>query len=236
MANLLTIKKEANDYFTFVLNGDLANAIKNKRNDLTMVGDFAHIKSSEGANFIKQQNIIYSNITIVDGVTSLVPTSPDDLFTKLLSVGYFDWISGSGGGGVDRFDDLQDTFEYFGKDGQIPIVDEAQLRLIPFVLPDASYLSKFPTPLVPNKILKVDPTGTNYILVDPPAGANGYVQAFTYSGGAQEFTLATTANLISVVINGGLADPVDWNQVGNVLTILNYTLVVNDRIIATGVI
>lgn len=239
MANLLTITKEPNDYFTFVLNGDTANAIKNTRNDLLTVGNIAHFKTSQGANLIKEQNVPFGNVTIVDGATSLVPVSVDDLFTKLISVGYFDWINGSGGGGgVDRFDELLDTFNYFGKDGQVPVVDEAQLRLIAKVLPNTDYLSFFPSPLVPGQILQVNATGDGYILVNPPAGANGYVQAFTYtSPDTQEFTLATTASLISVVINGTLADPADWSQSGNLLTILpSYTLGTNDRIIVTGVI
>ncbi|WP_295677291.1 hypothetical protein [uncultured Empedobacter sp.] len=156
MANLLTITKEPNDYFTFVLNGDTANAIRNTRNDLLTVGNIAHFKTSQGANLIKEQNVPFGNVTIVDGATSLVPTSVDDLFTKLISVGFFDWINVSGGsGGVDRFDELLDTFNYFGKDGQVPVVDEAQLRLIAKVLPNTDYLNFFPSPLVPGKILRV---------------------------------------------------------------------------------
>ena len=114
MANLLTITKKPNNYFAFVLNGDFANEINNTRNDLLTTGDFCHFKTSNGANLISEQNIIYSNVTIVDGATTLIPTSIDDLFLKLISVGYFDWIDGNTGG-VNRFDDLEDTFKYFGK-------------------------------------------------------------------------------------------------------------------------
>ena len=239
MANLLTITKEPNDYFTFVLNGDVANAIRNTRNDLLTIGNIAHFKTSQGANLIKEQNVTFGNVTIVDGATSLVPVSVDDLFTKLNAIGYFDWINGSGGsGGVNRFDELLDTFNYFGKDGQVPVVDEAQLRLISKVLPNTDYLNFFPSPLVPGKMLIVNSTADGYILTDPPAGANGYVQAFTYtSPDPQEFTLQTTASLISVVINGALLDPDDWSQTGNLLTILpTWELGTNDKIIVTGVI
>lgn len=239
MANLLTITKEIDGYFTFVLNGDSANAIRNTRNDLLTVGNLAHFKTANGANLIKEQDVLYSNVTIIDGVTSVVPTSVDDLFNELDNVGFFDWINGSGGsGGVDRYEELIDTEPFFGNDGKVPIVDEAEMKLKYTSLPDVSYLSKFPNPLVAGKILKVNAGATAYELVDEPAGANGYVQAFTYaSPDAQEFTLATTASLISVVINGGLADPVDWTQTGNLLTILpTYTLNNDDRIIVTGVI
>jgi len=235
--NLLTITKEPNDYFTFVLNGDTVNAIKNTRNDLLTIGNFCHFKTSNGANLIKEQNVIYSNITIIDGVALPAPISVDDLFDKLKSVGFFDWINGTGTGGVDRFDELADTFQYFGKDGQVPRVNESQLKLEAFVMPDVSKLDAFPSPLIANKILRVKADGTAYEFVDLPAGTNGYVQAFDYvSPDPQTFALATTANLISVVVNGALADPNDWTQAGNILTIINYTLVTNDRIIVTGII
>ena len=167
MANLLTIIKEPNDYFTFVLNGDVTNSIKNTRNDLLTIGNLAHFKTSQGANLIKEQDILFSNVTIVDGVTSLSPISVDDLFTKLISVGYFDWIIGtSGTGGVNRFDELLDTFSYFGKDGQGVRVNESELRLEPYVLPNTEYLNYFPSPLVPDKILKVNAAGTGFELVN----------------------------------------------------------------------
>lgn len=168
MANLLTIIKETNDYFTFVLNGDVANAIKNTRNDLLTIADIAHFKTSQGANLIKEQDILFSNVTIVDGITSLSPISVDDLFTKLISVGYFDWIIGTGGtGGVNRFNELLDTFSYFGKDGQGVRVNESELKLEPYVLPNTSYLDYFPSNLITGKILVVNQDATAYEFVDP---------------------------------------------------------------------
>lgn len=167
MANLLTITKEIDGYFTFVLNGDSANAIKNTRNDLLTVGNLAHFKTANGANLIKEQDVLFSNVTIIDGVTSVVPTSVDDLFNELDNVGFFDWINGHGGsGGVNRFDELEDTFSYFGKDGQVVRVNESQQKLETFVMPDVSYLSKFPTPLVAGMILKVNAGATAYELVN----------------------------------------------------------------------
>lgn len=239
MANFLTIEKILYGYYNFVVNGDVANLVKNDRNDLTIVGDICHFKTASGANIIKKQDIPYGNVTLIDGVTTSVPTSSDDLISQLYTLGFFDWINGTGGGGgVDRFDELDDTFAYFGKDGQGLRVNESELKLEPYVLPNTDYLSLFPTPLVAGKILKVNGTADGYEFADIPAGANGYVQAFTYVAlDPQEFTLATTASLISVVINGALADPDDWTQSGNLLTILPaYTLIAGDRLIATGVI
>lgn len=166
MANLLTITKEADGYFTFVLNGDSANAIKNIRNDLLTVGNLAHFKTANGANLIKEQDVIYSNITIIDGASSIVPTSVDDLFNELDTVGFFDWINGSGGsGGVDRYEELIDTEPFFGNDGKVPIVDEAEMILKYTSLPDVSYLDNFPNPIVAGKMLigKSDASGYEFI-------------------------------------------------------------------------
>lgn len=223
MANLLTITKEADGYFTFVLNGDTANAIKNIRNDLLTVGNSAHFKTSNGANLIKEQDVLFSNVTIVDGVTSVVPTSVDDLFNELDNVGFFDWINGSGGsGGVNRFDELEDTFSYFGKDGQVVRVNESELKLETFVMPDVSYLSKFPTPLVAGKILKVNVGATDYELVDPPTGSSGLNQEFVYEIGETDppvFELGTSAPLTAVAWNGIIMRKSDWTQEASQLTI-----------------
>jgi len=236
--NLLTITKKPVGYFDFVVNGNVADIVTNNRNNLLGYKEFCHFKTDNGANIIKEQNIVFSNVTLIDGVSLPQAVSMDDLILKLESIGFFDWQTEGGGTGVNRFDELEDTFSYFGKDGQVPVVDEAQLRLIAKVLPNTDYLNLFPTTLVPGTILQVNSTGTSFELVNPPAGANGYVQIFTYtSPDPQEFTLATTASLISVVINGTVVDPVDWLQSGNLLTILpTWTLNTNDRVIVTGVI
>lgn len=165
MANSLLITKLSDDSFSFVVNGDAVNTITNLRNDITTVGNEVHVKTSEGANLIKLQQILYNEITIIDGATLPVATSVIDLRLKLRSVGFWDWLT-SGSGGVDRFDELADTFDYFGNDGKIPIVDESQLKLIPYQLPDLSYLSLFPTPLVALKALRVNALATAYEFYD----------------------------------------------------------------------
>jgi len=203
MANLLKITKEPNDYFTFELNGDSANAIKNTRNDLLTYGDFCHIKTSEGANLIKEQNITYGNITIVDGVTTLIPISVDDLFVKLISVGYFDWINGTGGGGVNRFDELEDTFTYFGKDMQILRVNESQQKLETFVMPNTDYLNYFPTPLVPLKALRVKADNSGYELYEPQNIVTQFIRSgFTETSPSEDVlnaALALKANIGEIV-------------------------------------
>jgi len=161
MANSLLITKLSDDSFSFVVNGDTVNIITNIRNDMTTVGNEAHFKTSNGANLIKLQQILYNEVTIIDGATLPVATSPLDLRVKLRSVGFWDWLT-AGGSGVDRFDELADTFEYFGNDGMVPIVDESQLKLIPFKLPDVTYLNLFPSPLQPLQSIRVNAAGTAY--------------------------------------------------------------------------
>lgn len=165
MANSLLITKLSDGSFSFVLNGDTVNTIVNLRNDMTTVGDEAHFKTSNGANLIKEQQILFNQVTIVDGATLPVATSSIDLRLKLRSVGFWDWML-SGGSGVNRFDALLDTFDYFGNDGKVPMVDESQLKLIPFSLPDVSYLNYFPSPLQALKSIRVKADLTGYEFYD----------------------------------------------------------------------
>jgi hypothetical protein len=214
MANLLTITKEPNDYFSFVLNGDVATEIKNTRNDLLTVGNIAHFKTANGANLIKEQDVIYFNITIIDGANSLVPVSVDDLFSKLISVGFFDWINGSGGGGVDRFDELADTFSYFGNDGKIPMVDESQLKLVPFTMPNVAYLDKFPDPLEANKMLVVDPTGQFYIFTDPLNVVTQEIRELYTETSPSEDAVFKALALKTNISDAGLTEQLDFEANG----------------------
>lgn len=165
----LLITKKPNGVFSFVLAGDYSNEIKNIRNDLLTVGNFGHFKTSNGANLIKYQNISPTDVTIADGVTTLNPTTTDELFSMLRSVGYFDWLLPSGGSGVSRFVDLSDTFGFFGQDGKTMIVDEAQMKLIPVTFYNVQnfvQLADVPNTHVAGKWLKSD--GTKLIFADLP--------------------------------------------------------------------
>jgi len=238
MANFLTIEKVLYGYYNFVVNGNVAELVKNDRNDVTGVGNLCHFKMSNGASIVKKQDIPFGNVTIIDGVTSSVPTSMDDLIAILYSVGFFDWRDGAGGTGVDRFDELEDTFPYFGKDGQGLRVNESELKLEPYVLPDVSKLNALPDVIVPGQMLIGNATADGYEFATVPAGASGYNWLFTYvSLDPQEFTLASSASLNQVLYNGSsiLKKGIDWTQVGNLLTILpTVTLVGGDEITALG--
>lgn len=248
MANLLTITKKPVGYFDFVVNGDVANIVTNAQNAMLGYKEFCHFKTSDGANIIKEQNITFSNVTLIDGMTTLPQAvSMDDLILKLESIGFFDWQTSGGGGGVNRFDELLDTFPYFGKDGQVPVVDEAQLRLIAQALPDVSYLSNFPSPLVQNKALKVNNAGTAYEFYDPinlvtqeiretetetapsEAAVFAALEAVSFGGlenqldfeanGTDNFIdIGTTALVKSFFYGSVLQIKDDWTQTGSVVT------------------
>ena len=121
MANSLLIEKETGGYFGFTLtiDGIGQDKIRNMSNDALGIGNICHFKTSNGANLVKVQNISVFDITLIASGTFTF-TNIDVFFQKLIDVGYWDWLlgGGSGGSGVDRFDELLDTFQYFGKDGQ----------------------------------------------------------------------------------------------------------------------
>lgn len=167
MANLLTITKKPHGFYDFVVNENLADIVTNDMNRFMGVGDFCHFKTVSGANVIKEQNITFGNITLIDGVPLATASSMNDLINKLDLIGFFDWRDiGGGTGGVDRYEELIDTEPFFGNDGKVPIVDEAEMKLKYTSLPDVSYLEKFPTPLVSGKMLIVKSDASGYEFVE----------------------------------------------------------------------
>ena len=122
----LVITKQSGNFFSLVLDG--GSPIISEQNRLTTIGDYCNFKTANGANLILKQNILYSEITIITGV-SHVPTSIDDLWVSLIEAGFFDGVVIGGGGTAIRFDELLDTFTYFGRDGQLLVVNESELKL-----------------------------------------------------------------------------------------------------------
>jgi len=236
MANLLTITKKSFGYYDFVVNGDTVNIVTNDRNDMTGVGDLCHFKTFSGASIIRQQNITFGNVTLIDGSPLPVASSMDDLIAKLDSIDFYAWRDASGGGGSTTYEGLTDTQPFFGQNGRIPVVNEAQLRLDYTDIPDVSKLDQFPSPLVANKMLKVNAGATAYEFVDAPAGAGSYNQLFVYTTGAQTFTLGAGAKVNLVFYNSyPIKKDINYTITGNILTILpTITLVANDEIVAVG--
>ena len=62
MATLL-ITKQTGNFFDLQLDG--GDIISSEINRLTTVGDFCHFKTLSGANIIKDQNVLYSDVTLI---------------------------------------------------------------------------------------------------------------------------------------------------------------------------
>jgi hypothetical protein len=124
----LIITKQTGNFFSLVLDG--GSPIVSEQNRLTTVGNFCNFKTASGANLILKQNILFSEITIVTA-GSYVPTSINDLWLSLINAGFFVGLgTGGGGGGVDRFTELLDSFSsYLGRDGQVLVVNESMQRI-----------------------------------------------------------------------------------------------------------
>lgn len=171
MANLLLIEKQTGGYFKFTLNGDTANAVTSIYNDLLAVGNQLHFKTGNGANIIKEQFIYPQDVTVIASGTFTF-TTVAQVWDKLIDIDYFAWLgNGGGGGGVDRFDDLVDTFKYTGNAGKTVIVDNSELKLVPVTLYNKRLFTELedtPGSLVPNKMLVVNPAGTAVVLQDQP--------------------------------------------------------------------
>jgi len=207
MSNLI-ITKETGNFFSLVLDG--GEPIVSEQNRLTTIGDFCNFKTANGANLILKQNILYSEITIVTG-SSYVPTSINDLWVSLIDAGFFDWLGTSGGGtGVDRFTELLDTFSsYLGRDGQVLVVNESELKIetVAISLFSAADKTKLDG-IEANAEVNVqsdwneeDPESDAFILNKPPINSIGvFTTRFTPVG--QVCTLPEGAVAVSATIDG----------------------------------
>lgn len=172
MANTLLIEKETGGYFGFTLtiNGNAQPKVRNMRNDAFAIGDICHFKTAGGANIIKTQNIAVTDITLVASGTFTF-TDVDVFLNKLIEVGFYDWLNGSGGSGVSRFDQLDDTFEYFGQNGKVVVVNETELKLEAVTFYNYNkftQLQDVPSSIAPNKMLVGNTTGTALEFIDQP--------------------------------------------------------------------
>lgn len=170
MANSLLITKLPDDVWSFVVNGDFANEILNIRNDLLTVGDKCHFKTSNGANLIQKQDILPTEITL-EASSTFTFANKTELFDTLIAEGFFDWIFSTGSGGVDRFDELSDTFSYAGNEGMTVRVNETLQKLEPVeyrLVENFTDLDDTPDLLIADKMVVVNPAGTALILVDQP--------------------------------------------------------------------
>jgi hypothetical protein len=209
MATLL-ITKETGGYFSFVVDGNTAEKVTNMRNDVFAIGNILHFKTATGANIIKTQNINVTDITLIASGSFTFTTVPLFL-AKLIDVGYYDWLSGGGSGtGVDRFDELLDTFDYFGKAGQVVIVASNELGLTTVALNNVSKFTELddtPTSIIANKMLVGNSAGTAIEWKDVPSTPAEYLNSvgtFHYSDLAtQTVPISVTATVDTKLTNDG---------------------------------
>jgi len=210
----LIITKESGNFFSLELTGE--SPIISEQNRLTTIGNYCNFKTANGANLILKQNIIYSDITIITGV-SHVPTSINDLWTSLIDAGFFDGLGVSGGGtSTNRFDELLDTFSYFGRDGQLLVVNESELKLDTvayqiFTEADALKLDGIETGAQVNVNAdwnEANPVSKKYI-ENKPSLSSVVVLATRYAGAGQTYTIPVGAVAIIAYIDGYPQYPLD---------------------------
>lgn len=208
MANTLLITKQTGGYFSFLLNSDYAKEIRSIRNDLIIFGTDCHFKTSAGANLIKLQNIQPNEITIVSGGT-FTGFTVDTLWTKLIEIGFFDWISDGGTGtGINRFDDLLDTFKYTGKNGKALRVNESQQKLEVFTVynyRNFTDLEDTPSVLQANKMVVTNAAGNALEFQDIPEEQPQFLNSFGYFNyqdlATQTTPLSLTTNVKTLIPN-----------------------------------
>lgn len=233
----LIITKQTGNFFSLVLDGGVP--IISEQNRLTTIGNFCNFKTAEGANLILKQNILVSEITLIaSGTFTFV--NVNSLWNKLIEVGFFAGIYGTGGGGaIDRFDELLDTFSYFGRDGQLLIVNEAEVRLDTvsyqiFTEADKIKLNGIETGAQANVNSDwniTDPLDKRAILNKPPdlTASQFPKMQFTADGTQNTFDIITIAVITAVFWNSVLLDDSDWSQSANILT-LTFIPALNDKI------
>lgn len=220
----LVITKQTGNFFSLVLDG--GDAIISEQNRLTTIGNFCNFKTANGANLILKQNILYSEITIITGV-SHIPTSINDLWISLLDAGFFD---GLGGGSVTptRFTDLLDTFSsYIGKDGQILVVNESEQKIKTIGISLFSDSDKAKLDGIEKGAEKnvnadwneTNPISKKFIENKPDFSSNFPKIQFTADGTQNTFDLITNVLAKAVFWNGAILDDSDWSQTSNILTL-----------------
>ena len=238
----LVITKQSGNFFSLVI--DSGEPIISEQNRLTTIGDVCNFKTANGANLILKQNINYFDITLITNVTQ-VPTSVNNLWDILIAAGFFVGLGASGGGGgVDRFDDLLDTFEYTGRDGQILVVDEAQLKVVTrsidvFTSQDRTKLNNIEAEAEVNvqaNWSEADPASKAFILNKPTIGSffNSIYKETFLNSNTNTFTITVGVQVLMIFIDRGAKYPtIEFTQADNVVTILGDALV-NADVYITG--
>ena len=182
MSNSLIIKKQTGNFFSLALNSD--EVVISDQNRLTTVGNFCHFKTANGANIVKEQNVLFSEITLITSGSATF-ASVNALWVGLINAGFFDGLgTGGGGGGANEFTELTDTFpSYLGRNGQTLIVNESQQRIesVPFYnVRNFVQLADAPSSLLPNKMITTNANGTALIMSEIPTIPDPYLASIGF--------------------------------------------------------
>ena len=201
MSNSLIITKQTGNFFSLALNSD--EVVISDQNRLTTVGNFCHFKTANGANIVKEQNVLFSEITLITSGSATFP-SVNALWVGLINAGFFDGLgTGGGGGGASEFTELIDTFpSYLGRNGQTLIINESQQRIesVPFYnVQNFVQLADAPSSLLPNKMITTNANGTALIMSEIPTIPDPYLASIGFFDYADLATQTTPISFVNGV-------------------------------------
>mgnify|MGYP003553594046 FL=1 len=133
---------------------------------------------------------------------------------------------------------MLDTFSYFGRDGQLLVVNEAEVKLDTvayeiFTEADKIKLNGIETGAQVNVNSDwniIDPLDKRTIFNKPDLTASQFPKMqFTADGTQNTFDMGTIAVITAVFWNSVLLDDDDWSQSANILTLI-FTPALNDKI------
>ena len=203
----LLIEKETGGYFSFVVDGNITEKVTNMRNDVLAIGNVCDFKTANGANIIKTQQILVTDITLIASGTFTF-LDIETFLAKLIDVGFYDWLLGGGSGsGATRFDELIDTFGYFGKNGQVVRVNESQQKLETFTVYNYRNITDLEdvfSGIVPNKMLATSADGTKIELREIPESQQFLNAVGTFHYANTELPLTVVANVPKKLTNDAL--------------------------------
>ena len=217
MSNILIITKQTGNFFSLALNDD--EVVISDQNRLTTVGNFCHFKTANGANIIKEQNVLFSEITLITSGSATF-ASINALWIGLINAGFFAGLGGgSGGSGADKFIDLTDTFpSYLGRNGETLIINQSELRLesVPvYNVQNFTQLADTPSSLLANKMITTNANGTALIMSDIPTLPEPLLTSvgfFDYADLATQTTpLSFVTNVPKKLTNDGLGATTNKN-------------------------
>ena len=201
MSNSLIITKQTGNFFSLALNSE--EVVISDQNRLTTVGNFCHFKTANGANIVKEQNVLFSEITLITSGSATFP-SVNALWVGLINAGFFDGLgTGGGGGGAAEFTELIDTFpSYLGRNGQALIINESEQKIesVPFYnVQNFVQLADAPSSLLPNKMITTNANGTALIMSEIPTIPDPYLASIGFFDYADLATQTTPISFVNGV-------------------------------------